>query len=99
MLKGRYKYMTAIMSRLPCYVFCICLLTNIDHKYKVESLHHKFTYMHFYAALILMQTWRIILPPTESLGDLHAMIPGFTDLIGVFAIKVPIHILGDCGYI
>ena len=25
---------------------------------------------------------------TENLGDLHAMIPGFTDLIGVFAIKV-----------
>ena len=27
---------------------------------------------------------------TEDLGDLHAMIPGFTDLIGVFAIKVVI---------
>ena len=25
---------------------------------------------------------------TENLGDLHAMIPGFTDFIGVFAIKV-----------
>ena len=29
---------------------------------------------------------------SESLGDLHAMIPGFTDLIGVFAIKVLWHV-------
>ena len=31
-------------------------------------------------------------PTSETLGDLHAMIPGFTDLIGVFAIKVLWHV-------
>ena len=28
-------------SRLPCYVFCICLLTNKDQKYKSVELGHQ----------------------------------------------------------
>ena len=36
---------------------------------------------------------------TEDLGDLHAMIPGFTDLIGVFAIKVDSNVDDDDGFI
>ena len=36
---------------------------------------------------------------TENLGDLHAMIPGFTDLIGVFAIKVDSNVDNDDGFI
>ena len=36
---------------------------------------------------------------TEDLGDLHAMIPGFTDLIGVFAIKVDSNVDNGDGFI
>ena len=35
---------------------------------------------------------------TEDLGDLHAMIPGFTDLIGVFAIKVDSNVNDGDGF-
>ena len=38
-LDSKLKYMiTIIISRLPCYVFCICMLTNKYQKYNSVEL-------------------------------------------------------------
>ena len=64
------------------------LLNNHMVLFTIPPLSRTKKWASIFPTLALNRGCTVLYLTTENLGDLHAMIPGFTDLIGVFAIKV-----------
>ena len=78
-------FLTTCLTTIWCFLLCPLSRTK-----KWASI---------FLTLALNRGCTVLYLTTENLGDLHAMIPGFTDLIGVFAIKVDSTVDNDGGFI
>ena len=75
------------------------LLNNHMVLFTIPPLSRTKKWASIFLTLALNRGCTVLYLTTENLGDLHAMIPGFTDLIGVFAIKVDSNVDNDDGFI